>query len=134
MAASSEVQDHDAVSEGSLDNLKGSNRGQGNGVSCGLGPCRPRWLQFFAKPIYFMIILNIYCFVEGTIVSGKNIISWFHNGITSWVFNRVTVCGFIVAIKKIQVFSSAAWNDDKYIRFYRTSDGYFYKLFWWKQP
>ena len=41
------------------------------GSSFGFGPCRPRWLQIFAKPICFMIILNIYCFVEGTIVSGK---------------------------------------------------------------
>ena len=76
MAARSEVKDSDAASDGSLDNLKGnSHDDQGNGVSCGLGPCRPRWLQFFAKPIYFMIILNIYCFVEGTIVSGKDMIS-----------------------------------------------------------
>lgn len=38
---------------------------------CGFGACRPRWLNVFAKPIWFMIVLNTYCFVEGTIVSGK---------------------------------------------------------------
>ena len=38
---------------------------------CGFGPWRPRCLQIFAKPIVFLILLNIYCIVEGTIVSGK---------------------------------------------------------------
>ncbi|XP_065898058.1 solute carrier organic anion transporter family member 4C1-like isoform X2 [Dysidea avara] len=37
---------------------------------CGFGPWRPRCLQIFAKPIVFLILLNIYCIVEGTIVSG----------------------------------------------------------------
>lgn len=40
-------------------------------MGCGFGRCRPRFLQFFANPIIFMIILNIYCLVEGAIVSGK---------------------------------------------------------------
>ena len=38
---------------------------------CGFGRCRPRFLQVFANPIVFMIVLNIYCLVEGAIVSGK---------------------------------------------------------------
>ena len=41
----------------------------GNG--CGFGPCRPGWLQIFSKPICFMIFLNTYCFLEGTVISGK---------------------------------------------------------------
>ena len=82
MAASSDAQQREAfVSEGSLDEFKDSIRNNDNSNhdvnvtavgSCGLGPCRPRWLQIFAKPICFVIVLNIYCFVEGTIVSGKD--------------------------------------------------------------
>ena len=79
-AGSRDVQQReDFVSGGSLDEFKGSNDEQDNSNdvdvavgSCGFGPCRPRWLQIFAKPICFMIVLNIYCFVEGTIVSGKD--------------------------------------------------------------
>ena len=41
------------------------------GNRCGFGPCRPGWLQIFAKPICFVIFLNTYCFLEGTIISGK---------------------------------------------------------------
>lgn len=40
-------------------------------MGCGFGRCRPRFLQVFANPIVFMIVLNTYCFVEGAIVSGK---------------------------------------------------------------
>ena len=40
-------------------------------MGCGFGRCRPRFLQVFARPFFFMIILNIYCLVEGAIVSGK---------------------------------------------------------------
>ena len=40
-------------------------------MGCGFGGCRPRFLQIFANPIIFMVILNIYCLVEGAIVSGK---------------------------------------------------------------
>ena len=41
--------------------------------NCGFGPCRPGWLQIFAKPICFMIFLNTYCFLEGTVISGKEL-------------------------------------------------------------
>lgn len=44
----------------------------GTHMGCGFGRCRPRFLQFFANPIVFMIILNIYCLVEGAIVSGEH--------------------------------------------------------------
>ena len=40
-------------------------------MGCGFGRCQPRFLQIFARPFVFMIILNIYCLVEGAIVSGK---------------------------------------------------------------
>ena len=43
-------------------------------MGCGFGRCRPRFLQVFANPIVFMILLNIYCLVEGAIVSGKLIV------------------------------------------------------------
>jgi len=46
-------------------------------MGCGFGRCRPRFLQIFANPIVFMIILNIYCLVEGAIVSGECIHSSF---------------------------------------------------------
>ena len=53
----------------------GSNQNEDRAVgNCGVGPCRPRWLQVFAKPIWFMLLLNTYCCVEGAIVSGKIII------------------------------------------------------------
>ena len=48
-----------------------SNAGGQSTPGCGLGPWRPRYLQIFAKPIVFLIVLNIYCLVEGAIVSGK---------------------------------------------------------------
>jgi len=38
----------------------------------GIFSWRPRCLQIFAKPFCFMIVLNIYCLVEGTIVSGMS--------------------------------------------------------------
>ena len=53
-------------------------------MGCGFGRCRPHFLQIFANPIVFMITLNIYCLVEGAIVSGKpsvfsfNILSGVH--------------------------------------------------------
>ena len=40
---------------------------------CGFGPWRPGCLQIFAKPIVFLILLNIYCIVEGAIVSGETV-------------------------------------------------------------
>lgn len=42
-------------------------------IGCGLGPWRPRCLQIFAKPVVFLILLNIYCTVEGIIVSGETV-------------------------------------------------------------
>ena len=99
MAAGSDVQQREAfVSQGSLDDFKGSVDEQDNSQlqdndndvaavgSCGFGPCRPRWLQIFAKPICFMIVLNIYCFVEGTIVSGKDSVLEFIKAITKRLF------------------------------------------------
>ena len=53
-------------------------------LGCGLGPCRSRCLQIFAKPIIFLILLNIYCIVEGAIVNGKEILSY-------WCCNSVNV-------------------------------------------
>lgn len=63
----------DFVSEGSLggDSNHDEERAVGN---CGIGPWRLRCLQIFAKPIWFMLLLNTYCCVEGAIVSGKIII------------------------------------------------------------
>ena len=40
-------------------------------MKCGFGKCRPRFLQIFANPITFMIVLNIYCILEGAIASGE---------------------------------------------------------------
>ena len=40
-------------------------------MECGFGKCRPRFLQIFANPITFMIVLNIYCFLEGAIATGE---------------------------------------------------------------
>ena len=41
-------------------------------TGCGFWGCQPGFLQIFARPIVFMIILNIYCLVEGAIVSGEH--------------------------------------------------------------
>ena len=38
---------------------------------CGICCCRPRCLQIFAKPICVLVVLTTYCFIEATIVSGK---------------------------------------------------------------
>ena len=40
-------------------------------MGCGFGRCRPRFLQCFAKPVVFMIVLNMYCILGGTIASGE---------------------------------------------------------------
>ena len=40
-------------------------------TSCGIFGCRPQCLQIFAKPIYIMIMLNIYCLAEASIVTGN---------------------------------------------------------------
>lgn len=42
-------------------------------AGCGFGAWQPRCLQIFAKPIAFMIVLNIYCVMEGAIASGERI-------------------------------------------------------------
>jgi len=65
--------EEDSILEASSDKGSGSQDDSTDDgrPSCGFGPCRPRWLQMFAKPIWFMILLNVYCFVEGTIVTGK---------------------------------------------------------------
>jgi len=42
-------------------------------TSCGIFGWRPQSLQTFAKPICILIMLNIYCFMEGTIVNGINV-------------------------------------------------------------
>ena len=41
-------------------------------TGCGFGRCRPRFLQMFANPIVFMIVLIMYCFLEGAIASGES--------------------------------------------------------------
>lgn len=39
---------------------------------CGVGVCRPRWMQkLFANAIFFTVLLCAYAFIEGAIVSGK---------------------------------------------------------------
>lgn len=43
---------------------------RGDDEDCDLSACRPRCCQIFAKPVYFLMMLNIYCVVEGTISSG----------------------------------------------------------------
>ena len=71
-----------SISVAEMDNRNNSSvnlvkKGNGNcdqsTSGCGFGPWRPRCLQIFAKPIVFLILLNIYCIVEGTIVSGKTL-------------------------------------------------------------
>lgn len=38
--------------------------------ACGLGRCRPRWLQIFARANFFTFFLCLNTLVEGAIVSG----------------------------------------------------------------
>ena len=41
---------------------------------CGVGVCRPRWMQkLFANAIFFTVLLCAYAFIEGAIVSGKQV-------------------------------------------------------------
>ena len=39
---------------------------------CSFFGCRPRCLQFFAKPYWFMLVLNSLTLCEGAIVSGMD--------------------------------------------------------------
>ncbi len=38
---------------------------------CGVGQCRPKWIQLFAKANFFTFLLCLNSLVEGAIVSGK---------------------------------------------------------------
>lgn len=38
---------------------------------CGVGGCRPKWLQVFRNAYFFTVILCLNCAIEGAIVSGK---------------------------------------------------------------
>ena len=41
---------------------------------CGCGPCHPNWLQWFAKKKIFTLLLSLFAFLEGAVVSGKDIV------------------------------------------------------------
>ena len=37
---------------------------------CGVGACRPRWMQRFVNAKFFTFLLCLNCFIEGALVSG----------------------------------------------------------------
>ena len=40
---------------------------------CGFGPCRPKWLQVMANKRIFTLLLCLFAFVQGSVVSGKSV-------------------------------------------------------------
>ena len=40
---------------------------------CGLGRCRPKWLQVLVDARFFTFLLCLNCFIEGALVSGKSL-------------------------------------------------------------
>ncbi len=38
---------------------------------CGVGKCRPKWLQVFVNARFFTFLLCLNCFIEGALVSGE---------------------------------------------------------------
>ncbi len=38
---------------------------------CGVGKCRPKWLQVFLDARFFTFLLCLNCFIEGALVSGE---------------------------------------------------------------
>lgn len=40
---------------------------------CGIGRCRPKWMQIFRRGKVFTFILCLYCCIEGALVSGMSI-------------------------------------------------------------
>ena len=38
---------------------------------CGLGKCRPKWMQVFRDARFFTFLLCLNCFIEGALVSGE---------------------------------------------------------------
>lgn len=38
---------------------------------CGLGRCRPKWMQIFLDARFFTFLLCLNCFIEGALVSGE---------------------------------------------------------------
>jgi len=52
------------------DEITGKDDTNSRAHKCSLFGCRPRWLQFFAKPYWFLLFLNLFIVSEGAIVSG----------------------------------------------------------------
>ena len=73
----STLSDHDlppnnsTAGEELLNRYGDKDEGTSGRTGFGMLSWRPRYLQIFAKPFCFLIVLNIYCLVEGIIVSGN---------------------------------------------------------------
>ena len=39
---------------------------------CGFGPCRPKWLQVMANKKIFTLLLCLFAFLQGAVVSGTS--------------------------------------------------------------
>ena len=42
---------------------------------CGLGRCRPKWMQIFLDARFFTFLLCLNCFIEGALVSGEYLVN-----------------------------------------------------------
>jgi len=67
-----EVADMNATSEDQLTEKEDTNPDE---HKCSLFGCRPRWLQFFAKPYWLLLVLNLFIVFEGAIVSGMDVVA-----------------------------------------------------------
>ena len=68
----SEVADMNTTSEDQLTEKEDTNPDE---HKCSLFGCRPRWMQFFAKPYWFLLVLNLFIVFEGAIVSGMDVVA-----------------------------------------------------------
>ena len=58
-------------STGSCSNTKDSGHAQQVEYYCGVGRCRPSWMQRLRDARFFTFLLCLNCFVQGSLVSGK---------------------------------------------------------------
>ena len=62
-------------STGSCSNTKDSGHEQQVEYYCGVGRCRPSWMQRLRDARFFTFLLCLNCFVQGSLVSGESVAS-----------------------------------------------------------
>ena len=73
LLAEEEAEEYVQSSENELDEEEDPGQSHSLWSYCGIGKCRPKWLQIFAKANFFTFILCLNSLIESAIVSGEYI-------------------------------------------------------------